>query len=156
MDHARDLFFTFSIRTLFLMIMAVKIDRGPRINTVGFAHAKAILPFYETNHSLKWLPWGRRHFEAGNLPLGGWVKITALNQGEWDEFFPKYVRIPALSFMDRDIEGTCHWHDLVKGHYLQGIMANFNRERRIYLVILTPKERDSLYERWPNIVTHPL
>ena len=35
------------------------------------------------------ITWGRRTDEMGNLPLGGWASLEAIQQGKWDYYLPR-------------------------------------------------------------------
>lgn len=118
-----------------------------------FANAKAVLPIQKKDGELVLMPWGRRQNQSGNLPLGGWARLDAIYGGRWDKYFPKPLKIPVLSFMEKDFEGQSHWYDLNKGQYLQGLLARDNNEQRIYIVTIEPDLVDSdIHQRWPRIV----
>jgi len=51
------------------------------------------------------LPWGRRQQQAGKLPLGGWARQESIYTGRWDRWLLIPVKLPAISFMETDIEG---------------------------------------------------
>ena len=69
------------------------------------------------------------------MPLGGWARLDSIHAGVWNRWFPKPVKIPVLSFMEKDHEGKSHWFDLVKGQWIQGLIAvekqNFKLEINI-------------------------
>ena len=118
-----------------------------------FPNPKAVLPVKNKDGSLILMPWGRRQQQAGNLPLGGWARLDSIYSGRWDKYFPKPLKIPVLSFMEKDLEGQSHWYDLNKGQYLQGLLARDNNEQRIYIVTIEPKIEDAnIHNRWPRVV----
>ena len=81
------------------------------------------------------------------------AKIESIYCGKWERFFPKPVKIPVLSFMEKDLEGNPHWYDLQKGQYIQGLIARDGNERRVYVVTLEPEPEDQqIHSRWPRVV----
>lgn len=121
---------------------------------VHFTQTRAHLPLRLKNGEVRCYPWGRRSSERqGKLPLGGWARHDAILAGKWDAYFPVSVKIPALEFMERDIEGKAHWWQVTKGHWLQGLLASYDQEKRLYLVTLTPEREDALFQRWPRLVS---
>jgi hypothetical protein len=118
-----------------------------------FPNPKAVLPVQKKDGSIILLPWGRRQSQMGNLPMGGWARLDSIYGGRWDKFFPKPLKIPILSFMEKDFEGHPHWYDLNKGQYLQGLLARDNNEQRIYVVTIESELEDSLiHSRWVRVV----
>ncbi|HDY84335.1 hypothetical protein LCGC14_1021940 [marine sediment metagenome] len=118
-----------------------------------FPNPKAVLPIQKKDGSLILLPWGRRQSQIGNLPMGGWARLDSIYGGRWDKFFPKPLKIPVLSFMEKDFEGHPHWYDLNKGQYLQGLLARDNNEQRIYVVTIESALEDSqIHSRWVRVV----
>jgi hypothetical protein len=118
-----------------------------------FPNPKAVLPVQKKDGSLILLPWGRRQSQMGNLPMGGWARLDSIYGGRWDKFFPKPLKIPVLSFMEKDFEGHPHWYDLNKGQYLQGLLARDNNELRIYVVTIESALEDALiHSRWVRVV----
>ena len=47
------------------------------------------------------------------------------------------------------MEGASHWFDVTPGKWIQGLVARWEQERRIYVVTITPEMEDAAYERWP-------
>jgi hypothetical protein len=99
------------------------------------------------------LPWGRRRHQAGRLPLGGWARLDAIYAGRWDKWLPTPVKIPVSQFMEQDIEGNNRWFDVTAGKWIQGLVAHWEHERRLYVVTITPELEDAMYERWPRILS---
>ena len=99
------------------------------------------------------LPWGRRKEQAGNLPSGGWSRLESIYSGHWDRWFPMPVKLPILSFMEKDIEEHSHWYQLTKGQWIQGLIARDKHEQRIYVVTVEPEHEDAVHERWPRIMS---
>lgn len=98
------------------------------------------------------LPWGRRKRETGTLPQGGWARLASIYKGRWDRFFPRPVKIPIMSFMEKDNEGESHWFDITDGQWVQGLLAHTGEEYRVYVVTIKPEHEDAVHDRWPRIV----
>lgn len=134
-----------------LMCGAAYYNFGSETLRVYFSNPKAMLPVLIKDGSIALLPWGRRLEQQGKLPLTGWAKIESIYCGKWECFFPKPVKIPVLSFMEKDLEGNPHWYDLQKGQYIQGLIAREGNERRVYVVTLEPEpEVQQIHSRWPR------
>ena len=119
---------------------------------VYFPNPKATLPVQMKDGKVILLPWGRRKEQLGVLPMGGWARLDSIYAGRWDRFFPKPVKCPIQSFMEKDIEGQSHWYDLTAGQYIQGLVAREGSEQRLYIVTITPEREDAVHERWPRVV----
>ena len=118
-----------------------------------FPNPKAVLPVQQKDGNIILLPWGRRQQQVGKLPMGGWARLDSIYGGRWDKWFPKPLKLPVLSFMEKDFEGRSHWYDLNKGQYLQGLLAKEGSEQRIYVVTIEPEVEDShIHSRWPRVV----
>ena len=120
---------------------------------VYFPNPKAQLPVRARSGNIRTLAWGRRHQQAGALPLGGWARLDGIYAGRWDRWFPVPVKIPVKSFMEKDLEGHSHWYDLTRGQWIQGLVARHRQERRIYVVTIEPELEDAIHERWPRIMS---
>jgi hypothetical protein len=120
---------------------------------VYFPNPKAMLPVIKKNGEASLLPWGRRKEQAGRLPMGGWARLDSIYAGRWDRWFPVSVKISILQFMEKDISGTSHWFDLTKGQIIQGLVARFNQEQRVYVVTIEPEFEEAIHDRWPRIIT---
>lgn len=118
-----------------------------------FPNPKACLPVKKRDSSIELLPWGRRKEQAGHLPLGGWARLDSIYAGRWDKWFPTPVKLMASQFMEKDIEGHSHWFDITPGKWIQGLVASWDRERRVYVVTITPEREDAVHERWPRILS---
>jgi hypothetical protein len=118
-----------------------------------FPNPKAVLPVLKSDGGIVLMPWGRRQQQVGNLPLGGWARLDSIYGGRWDKYFPKPIKMPVLSFMEKDFEGQSHWYDLNKGQFIQGLLARNNNEQRIYVVTIEPEIEDAhIHNRWPRVV----
>lgn len=118
---------------------------------VSFDNPNAKLPIALRNGKITLLPWGRRQHIASKLPLGGCLQLDEIYQGKWDEFFPKAVKLPLKAFLVRDLEDQAKWFHLPRGKWIQGLVASFKNEKRVYIVTLEPNT-ESIYPRWPRIL----
>ena len=97
--------------------------------------------------------YGRRQDQAGRLPLGGWARLESIYEGRWDRWSPRPVKLMVSQFMEKDIEGHSHWFDLTPGKWVQGLVARWESEQRVYVVTITPELADAIHERWPRILS---
>jgi len=135
------------------MCSGVYFEHDTHVLRQYFPNPKAVLPVKKSDGGIILLPWGRRQKQSGNLPLGGWARLDSIYGGRWDKYFPTPLKIPVLSFMEKDFEGNSHWYDLNEGQYLQGLLAKDNNEQRIYIVIIEPEVEDAnIHSRWPRVV----
>lgn len=139
------------------MAWAVKCADGDRERIVGFARAGARLPVSANRGAqLIWMPWGRRPREPGTLPQGGWAHLTHLQNQAWDRYMPRPVRLPALSFAERDVTGREHWFTITRGQFLQGCVARHGNERRVYVVTIDCAPDMGEFEHWPRLILGPI
>lgn len=135
------------------MCGGVHYQFGDEYRRMYFPNPKASLPVLKKDGEVILLPWGRRKKQPGKLPLTGWAKLESIYGGVWDRYFPTPVKIPALSFMEKDFEGASHWYDLQKGQFIQGLVAKDGNECRVYVVTLEPEPEDAqIHSRWPRVV----
>ncbi|MEJ1354392.1 MAG: hypothetical protein RPU52_07670 [Candidatus Sedimenticola sp. (ex Thyasira tokunagai)] len=125
---------------------------GQEVRTY-FPNPKARLPVRKRVGGVELLPWGRRKSQAGKLPLGGWARLESIYEGRWDRWFPTPVKLNISQFMEKDIEGGSHWYDLTPGKWVQGLIAHWDNERRVYVVTITPEREDAVHDRWPRIMS---
>ena len=116
-----------------------------------FPNPNAKLPILKKDGTTALLPWGRREKQAGNLPMGGWSRLESINNKVWDKYFPMPVKLPLSAFMEKDIEGKSHWFPISAGQWVQGLLARYDKEMRVYVVTIVPEREDALYHRWPRI-----
>jgi len=121
---------------------------------INFSQPSAKLPVRSQHGQQILLPWGRRVQQSGELPLGGWVKLAAIRAGEWDAYFPVAVEIPAQAFFDYDGAGHARWFSLTAGQCLQGVVARYQQERRLYIVTIEPTQPGNYFLRWPRIMVN--
>ncbi|MCF6766678.1 hypothetical protein L3V82_12960 [Thiotrichales bacterium 19S3-7] len=115
-----------------------------------FPNPKSTLPVLLDNGEVEQFTWGRRKEQQGFLPLGGWARQESLDRGIWDKWFPKPVPLLINEFMEKDNDRTSHWFSVVKGKYIQGIIARCESETRVYVVTIEPP-KDAIHNRWPLI-----
>jgi hypothetical protein len=128
------------------------IINGEEVRTY-FPNPKACLPVKKRLGGIELLPWGRRQQQAGDLPLGGWARLDSIYAGRWDKWFPTPVKLMVSQFMEKDIEGHSHWFDITPGKWIQGVVAHWNNERRVYVVTIAPEMEEAVHERWPRILS---
>lgn len=123
--------------------------------TAYFPNPKAALPVLRRDGGQELLSWGRREEQQGTLPPGGWARLDSVKQGRWDRYDPKPVRLAIEEFMEKDRTGHSHWYRLDAGQWLQGLVATYGEEQRVYVVTLVPTEeaQRAIHDRWPRIVT---
>lgn len=120
---------------------------------VYFPNPAALLPVaVRGDNEPVLLPWGRRKKQPGILPQGGWARLESIYKGGWDRYFPRPVKIPVLSFMEKDNEGDSHWFDVTKGQWVQGLLAQIGDEYRVYVVTITPEHEEAVHDRWPRVL----
>lgn len=117
-----------------------------------FPNPHAKLPVLKRNGGVAFLTWGRRQNEAGTLPLGGWARLESIQQGKWDKYFPRAVKIPVKRFMEKDHQETSHWFEVTRGQYIQGLIARYATECRVYIVTIVPQRHNAIHERWPRLI----
>ncbi|MHB1949636.1 MAG: hypothetical protein ACYCQI_16170 [Gammaproteobacteria bacterium] len=135
---------------------AVIFHYQQKIHTIHFTHAKAILPVKLKNGDCRLVTWGRRENENSELPLGGWARLANIKGGKesfWNMYSPKPVQIPVEKFMEKNFEGKSCWYEVTKGKYLQGLLAQYENEFRVYLVTIDPEESTNCHYRWPHVIT---
>ncbi|MEM7017815.1 MAG: YrzE family protein [Pseudomonadota bacterium] len=109
---------------------------------VFFSQTQAALPVRLKTGETSWVQWGRRQGESGNLPPGGWANLSEINAGDWNEFKPKPVVVPATRYtLDNPRERRPHWRHLEGSMALQGLMAEAGNERGIYIVTADDRKK---------------
>jgi len=121
---------------------------------VYFPQPGARLPVRLRNGNVTWVTWGRRKKEAaGKFPNGGWARLSSIKNGKWKPWHPKPALIPVDQFMEKDREGQTHWIELGKEMGIQGLLAEREKEYRVYVVTVnTPPEYAWIHDRWPRLV----
>lgn len=134
------------------MCGGTQYKHGDQDMRVYFPNPAAMLPVKRKSGDVELLPWGRRQQQKGTLPLGGWARLESIYSGRWDKWFPIPVKLPILSFMEKDLEGHTHWYDLTKSQWIQGLVARNGNEQRVYVVTIAPEMEDAVHDRWPRIM----
>jgi len=135
------------------MCWATRYRHAGRDRQSRFEHRGAKLPVSAARGAqVVLLPWGRRPGEPGQLPAGGWARLTHIQAGVWDKFEPRPVKLPVSAFAERDVAGREHWFEVTRGHLLQGCLVRWGEERRIYVVTLDCAPEVTEFERWPRAV----
>jgi putative SOS response-associated peptidase YedK len=99
------------------------------------------------------MSWGKRKEQEGNLPQGGWARLDSIQSGKWSAYRPIPVKLPVHGFMEKDINKQSHWFDLEEGTWLQGLVATYKNEHRVYVVTVVPEpEMALIHNRWPRII----
>lgn len=119
---------------------------------IYFPNPKARLPVRKKDGHIDLITWGRRKAQIGELPAGGWARHESIEKGIWNQWQPRPVKIIVDRFMEKDMEGQSHWFELTAGQWIQGLMAQHKKERRVYVVTVTPEMPDAIYDRWPRIM----
>ena len=55
--------------------------------------------------------------------------------------------------MDKDHNKDSHWFDLEEVQFIQGLVAHYDDEKRIYVATVEPDPLTSqIHNRWPRII----
>ena len=136
------------------MCFALQVRLRGRVKTIAFLQKNNKLMVYHAAQQRS-LIWGRRPYEAGSLPLGGWCRDDLLAEGQLDCWFPQKALILIIAFGIRDVLGKVSWFKLSAGEFLQGIVLGEGDEQRVYLLITLTKRLDNFFWHWPLIVKKP-
>lgn len=112
---------------------------------------KARLPVLKRNGESILVHWGRHKHDPSQLAISHCISLREIYDGKWDAFFPKPVKLPIKSFLVQDIHNDLQWFHLPSGKWIQGLLARFDRDSRVYIVTLPPSE-SGLYPLWPRIL----
>jgi hypothetical protein len=138
---------------------AVIFEYQNTLYTVYFAKPNAKLPVKTKGGEIKLVAWGRRENENSEMPLGGWARLTTLQNErdkKWSMYLPKSLQLPILKFMEKDFEGRACWYEITKGKSIQGLLARQENEYRIYIVTIDPEDLMNSHYRWPHIITNEI
>ena len=123
------------------------------IHQVTFSDPGAELPLVTKDHGIRLVSWGRRHFETGELPIGGSVPREAIESGDWARWDPVPVKIHVRCYMELDANKRSHWFDVPPLHMLQGLVATHGPEQRVYVVTVpATHEQAAIHDRWPRMI----
>jgi putative SOS response-associated peptidase YedK len=137
------------------MCAGVSYRAEGKTRKVYFSHASAQLPVKVRDpvQSVVSLPWGRRQWEEGQLPATGWARLESIKSGKWDRYRLRSVKIPVDQFMEKDRDGEAHWFVVDAGRFIQGALARWRDEARVYVVTVAPTGGQAIiHDRWPRIV----
>ena len=135
------------------MCIAICYSLAERVVITHFTDRNAKIPLVGQANLDHFLPWGRRLEDSGQLPLGGVLSMDKKQQGLYDQYFPKPVKIQVHKFMEQNIEAHCRWFEIPHGQYLQGLLLRDGQEQRIYVVTFTPDKPHLPFQRWPLIIS---
>lgn len=135
------------------MCLAVSYIKKRRIERVYFTQRGAKLPLMGRDQQANYICWGRRQHEGGSLPFGGWARLETIQARAWQKYFPVPVKIAIDTFMEKDMMEKTNWFPLIEHQYIQGLLATYQQEQRVYVVTIPPSlSHSSLYQRWPRII----
>ena len=118
-----------------------------------FPNPNAELPILMKNKSIELIRWGRRKEQHGYLPQGGWARHESIMQGTWDKYRPVPVKIQVNLFMEKDQDKVSHWFNLEEGQFIQGLLAYWDNESRVYVVTVSPPMQHPVHNRWPRLIS---
>ena len=118
-----------------------------------FPNPNAELPILMKNQSTELIKWGRRKEQQGHLPQGGWARHESILQGTWDKYRPVPVKIQVNLFMEKDQDKVSHWFNLEEGQFIQGLLAHWDDECRVYVVTVSPPMQHPVHNRWPRLIS---
>jgi hypothetical protein len=132
----------------------VRLQRDGEELTLYFPNPRAMLPVRLKSGETRLIIWGRRREESGRLPQTGWARLDSIRAGKWDWLSPRPVKILVDAFMEKDKQGQSHWYSLEPGESIQGLVANWHDEQRLYVVtdLSSRADRASIHDRWPRII----
>lgn len=111
------------------------------------------LPVRLRDGSLKWVRWGERHGVQSPFFQGPCARLESIKERKWDRFSPRSVKIVMDRYMERDLKNKPYWVKAPEGAVLQGLLATWGDEQRIYVVTTeTPAEFQHVQPRWPRIL----
>jgi putative SOS response-associated peptidase YedK len=139
------------------MCGGVYYKKGDEVVRTYFPNPKAQLPVMTADGDTELVQWGRREGQEGNLPMTGWARLDSIRAGKWKRCAPIPVKIPVLSFMEKDYQGQSHRYDLDGDQFIQGLLAQSGHEKRVYVVTIQPTEEQAdIHNRWPRVLSEDL
>ncbi|MFZ1850887.1 MAG: hypothetical protein WAU15_01400 [Nitrosomonas sp.] len=117
---------------------------------IYFPQPDAHLPVRLRDGNVTWITWGRRKDEViGKFPNGGGARLNSIKSGKWKPWHPRPILIAA----EKDHDNQSHWIELDKRMVIQGLLAERDKETRVYVVTIdTPPEYAWIHDRWPRLV----
>jgi hypothetical protein len=63
---------------------------------------------------IRMVQWGRRNGEDDkfDVPQTGWARLESLVEHKWDKYNSSRVRIPAVSWIEKDPARESHWFNM--------------------------------------------
>jgi hypothetical protein len=119
---------------------------------VYFPYPDAQLPVRKRDGSIELVGWGRRKEQEGQLPPSGWARLESVRTHKWDRWNPRPVKIIVDRFMEKDEQKSSHWFDLGEDEFIQGLLATWNDEHRLYVVTVEPSIERPGFKRWPRVM----
>ena len=111
------------------------------------------LPVRRKNGALSWLRWGARHGIESPFFQGPCARLESIQMGKWNRFQPMPVKICMDRYMERDIKNKPYWVKTESYQVLQGLVATWQGEQRVYVVTVdTPAEFQHVQPRWPRVI----
>lgn len=111
------------------------------------------LPVRLRNGDITWIRWGELHGRQSSFVHGPCARLDSIQSGKWDRFQPHPVKIPLARYMERDSRGAPVWIKVNPDQHLQGLIATWQGEQRIYVVTVeTPKNFRHMQPRWPRLL----
>jgi hypothetical protein len=138
------------------MSEAVIFNFNNKFYTMHFTNPNAVLPVKLKNGTLRLVKWGRREAENSEMPMGGWARLSSIKsnlKSQWRIYQPRPVKIFAEKFMEKNFEGNPCWYDITTGKSIQGLLAQYENEYRIYIITIEPEDLTNCHYRWPHIIT---
>ena len=112
------------------------------------------LPVQMRDGSVSWVKWGERHGIQSPFFQGPCARLESVKERKWARFHPRAVKIPMDRYMERDIRSKPYWVKTDEGSILQGLLATWGDEQRVYVVTIeTPPEFQHVQPRWPRVLT---
>ena len=138
---------------------------GKRV-TVYFGEPGAELPIRTHAGAIAFCQWGalgKYYFSDDNrsgwgrkFPEGGWASLESIRAGNWTTLEPRPVLIMASRFIQVNSWQIPCYFNLARGQFIQGLLAQINVHRRVYVVTLPPpSEHTEEWREWPRIVSRP-
>ncbi|MGI9276394.1 MAG: hypothetical protein ACR2PT_16315 [Endozoicomonas sp.] len=135
------------------MCGGVQFNHDGQTLKIFFPNPKARLPVLTRQGKNVLVPWGRREEQPGNTPQGGWARLESIQNGVWERFKPRPVKIIVDAFMEKDVNGSSHWFLLEDRQFIQGLIATDGPFTRLYVVTEENEKSCHQKNRWPRVIT---
>jgi hypothetical protein len=144
------------------MCIGVEYFRDGESVRVYVTQRNPLIPIRLKSGRVTFLKWGARGACQGvegdtgpghiqTWPEGGWAALDEIRAGRWSKLDPKPAKIAVAGFAIVDEHHVRRWTQLRRGQYLQGLVAQAGRERRVYVVtIQSPGSLPGTL--WPRII----